>query len=167
MAPPRSTKRLSNTSVCRPASSRASSSISSEALHRPSPSFNRRSDMATVKRLFRSEALAAHQGGERMGEPLNLMPRWLGTAYWTIAWTLVAFLTYSALASVVEYAEGPALIRIDGRRDLVSVTGGSVMDVDVEPGQAVEPGQVLARLYSGAEEQELDRVVREFELRLV
>ena len=111
--------------------------------------------MTTANKLFRAEALSAHRGGARMGDPINLTPGWLGVAYWVIAWTLVAFLTYSSIASVVEYAEGPALVRIDGRRDLVSVTGGSVMDVDVEPGQAVEPGQVLARLYSGAEEQEL------------
>ncbi|HEY0705246.1 MAG TPA: HlyD family efflux transporter periplasmic adaptor subunit [Polyangia bacterium] len=123
--------------------------------------------MTTANKLYRSEALSAHQAANRIGEPINLTPGWLGTAYWVIAWALVAFVTYGSIASVVEYAEGPALIRIDGRRDLVSVTGGSVMEVDVEPGQAVEPGQVLARLYSGAEEQELDRVVREFELRLV
>jgi membrane fusion protein (multidrug efflux system) len=68
---------------------------------------------------------------------------------------------------MLEYATGPAVIRVDGRTDLSVSSPGIVASVEVQPGQRVKQGQVLVRLSDANEVAELARFNREFELQMI
>jgi membrane fusion protein (multidrug efflux system) len=80
---------------------------------------------------------------------------------------VAATLIYAALARVSDYAEGPAIVRVDGRLDLTSTVGGIVLGVDVQAGVQVSAGQPLIHLHTEAERQELEQIERELELKVV
>jgi multidrug efflux pump subunit AcrA (membrane-fusion protein) len=86
--------------------------------------------------------------------------------FWVLLGACLFALVFSALVHVSEYAEGPAVVRLEGRMDLPSPVRGTVASVEVRPGDRVEAGQVLARLGAAAELAELERYEREFELLL-
>ncbi|SEM47575.1 membrane fusion protein, multidrug efflux system [Stigmatella aurantiaca] len=116
--------------------------------------------------LFRTEALQHYaQGGER-GGLLKLSPQWTGPVFWVLLGACVFALVFSALVHVSEYAEGPAVVQLEGRMDLPSPVRGTVASVEVRSGERVAAGQVLARLGAAAELAELERYEREFELLL-
>jgi multidrug efflux pump subunit AcrA (membrane-fusion protein) len=117
--------------------------------------------------VFRQEAVQAIEVGEGHGAPLHLLPGWTKVAYWLLVAIVVGGIVYSSLAFVSDYAEGPAVVRVEGRFDLTTSTGGTAMDVAVKQGDHVREGQVLVRFYTGLEQQDLDHVNREFELMLV
>jgi membrane fusion protein (multidrug efflux system) len=118
--------------------------------------------------IFRQEAVdALETGPEQAGAPLHLLPGWTRFAYWFVVASVVGALLYACLTSVSDYAEGLAVVRVDGRLDLTTSTGGTAMDVAVQQGQRVREGQTLVRFYTGLEQQELDHANREFELMLV
>jgi biotin carboxyl carrier protein len=123
--------------------------------------------MAPGRSIFRQEALDAVRGGPEEGAVLHLLPRWSRWAYWFMVAVVVAGLGYAGAASVGDYAEGPAVVRVDGRTDLTTAAGGVVTQVQVRPGEKVKAGQVLVRFYAGSERQELERINREWELKLV
>ncbi len=118
-------------------------------------------------RIFREEALAALEMPDRHGAPLNLLPGWTKLAYWFVVAVVLGALVYSSLAFVSDYAEGAAVVRVEGRLDLTTSTGGTAMDVLAQQGERVRENQVLVRFYSGLEQQELDHTNREFALTLV
>jgi multidrug efflux pump subunit AcrA (membrane-fusion protein) len=117
--------------------------------------------------VFRQEAVAALDVPEHHGAPLHLVPGWTKVAYWFVVAIVVGAVVFASLAFVSDYAEGPAVVRVDGRLDLTTQTGGTAMDVAVQQGAHVVPGQVLVRFYSGMEQQELDHTNREFDLTLI
>ncbi len=117
--------------------------------------------------LFRAEAIAALEAPVAKGAPLALLPMWTGAAYWFVVLMVGAAVLFAALASVGEYAEGPAVVRVDGRLDLTAPTGGLVLTVEARAGLAVKRGQRLVQLHSQAEQQQLDQLQREIDLRLV
>jgi membrane fusion protein (multidrug efflux system) len=80
---------------------------------------------------------------------------------------VVAAISYGSVARVAEYAEGPAMVRVEGRLDLTASTGGIVIGVDVQPGSEVQAGQVLVRFQTESERQDLIQIERELELKLV
>jgi membrane fusion protein (multidrug efflux system) len=117
--------------------------------------------------LFSAAATAAWEAGGREGAPLALSPVWLSRSYWLLLAGTVAALLFAGIAHVGDYARGPAVVRVDGRLDLGSATGGIVLAVDVEPGTAVVAGQTLVRFHAEPERRELEQLDREFELKLV
>ncbi len=117
--------------------------------------------------LFRAEALAAHHGAGRSGAPLALSSPIIAGSYWLLVLVGLAGLSFLLLARVGDYARGPAVVRVDGRLDLSTPAGGTVLAVEVKPGQAVAAGTTLVRFHSAAEERELAQLEREFELKLV
>jgi multidrug resistance efflux pump len=123
--------------------------------------------MRAAPGLFREEALAAHQGAGEEGVPLRLTARWVGHATWFMLAAAGVAVVAAALARVGDYAEGPAVVRAEGGLDLVTPTGGIVAAVEVEPGGQVRQGETLVRFLAGSEEQELARLDRERELKLV
>lgn len=115
--------------------------------------------------LFRQEAIDAHLGVRAEGDVLKVAPRWAG---WTFGLLLTAFVfavAYSIVGTVDEYAEGVGIVRVQGRRELTARAPGTVSAVNVQPGQRVRAGQVLARFHG--DEAELDRLTREYEAQLV
>jgi membrane fusion protein (multidrug efflux system) len=120
-----------------------------------------------MSRIFRQEAIEALEKPKLEGAPLHLLPGWTKVAYWFVVAMVVGGIVYASLTSVNDYAQGPAVVRVNGRLDLTTSTGGTAMDVPVKQGDRVREGQVLVRFFTGLEQQELDHINREFELMLV
>lgn len=119
-------------------------------------------------RLFREEALEEYlQGYEGKGRPLQMVPGWTGGAYLLLLLILAAGLVFSLVGRVSEYARGPAVVYREGRTDVTATVAGNLVSVEVRPGERVEAGQLLARLYGVQEAAELERIRREFEIGLV
>ncbi|XXF78908.1 HlyD family efflux transporter periplasmic adaptor subunit [Myxococcaceae bacterium GXIMD 01537] len=117
--------------------------------------------------LFRAEALQHYAQGWERGGVLRLSPGWVDGGFWVLLGTCVFGLLFCALVHVSEYAEGVAVVRLEGRVDVPSPVSGTVVAVEARAGQHVEAGQVLARLGAAREQAELERYEREFELLLV
>jgi pyruvate/2-oxoglutarate dehydrogenase complex dihydrolipoamide acyltransferase (E2) component len=71
-----------------------------------------------------------------------------------------------SVARVDEWAQGPAIIRVDGATELTATTPGTVASVAVEPGQRVEAGALLVTLTADKERAQLERLEQEFNLQL-
>ncbi len=118
--------------------------------------------------LFRREALAHHQRGDALrADPLRWSPFWLRAAYWVLAATAVAAALYAWLGRVDEYAVGPAVVEMAGRREVLAAASGPVAAVAVARGDRVAAGQTLLRLDDRRERSELEGIERELRLQLV
>ena len=117
--------------------------------------------------LFRAEAIEHHAGAEQEGDVLRFERWWTRVIYRIlIAAAFVGFL-FISLFNVDEYATGPAVVRVDGRRMITATTPATVEGVEVRPGQFVDVGTVLVRMYNTDEANELARATREVDLQLV
>ncbi len=118
--------------------------------------------------IFRKEALASHETKYRWeGDLLRISPAWMTWAYRVLVGCVAVALLYSILATVNEYASGPAVIRITGQTQLTARLPGVVSSVEVKPGDRVEAGHVLVRFNDVAERDQLDKVTKEFNLQLI
>lgn len=118
-------------------------------------------------RIFREEALEHHvRGFDERGNLLQIAPGWTTWAYRLLLAVFVTGVVFSVVGSIPEYASGPAVVRLEGQTDVTAKIAGSVDSVEVGPGRRVAAGEILARLYGAAEEAELERARREFELGL-
>ncbi len=117
--------------------------------------------------MFRERALAVHRRGDRPGRPLHIVPGWARWATRVTVLMVVSGLAFAALAPVGEYAEGTAIVRREGRVAVTTSVPGTVVRVDVRPGERVEAGEVVVQLDDSAEQAELERVERAYRQRLV
>jgi membrane fusion protein (multidrug efflux system) len=117
--------------------------------------------------LFRCEAVQHHAAAAREGDILRLDARWPAFTYHLVWIASVAFLLLVCFTSVHDYASGPAVVRVDGRRTITATIAATVEEVLVRPGQRVEAGTVLVRMHDTEETAELRRVQKEFDLELV
>ena len=117
--------------------------------------------------LFRRQALEHHAGGQEAGDLLRFDPMWVRVAYRLVGASLVTAALFSVFFDVDEYASGPAVVRLDGRRMITATVAAPVESLAVTPGQWVEPGDVLLRLVATDEVTELARATAEFDLSLV
>ena len=116
--------------------------------------------------LFRREALEHHAGGRQSGDVLRFDSVWVRIAYRLVGVALVAALVFSVFFHVDEYASGPAVVRLDGRRMVTSTVAAPVESIEARPGQWVEAGDVLVRFVAN-DEMGLARASAEFDLSLV
>ncbi|HVG07465.1 MAG TPA: GAF domain-containing protein [Thermoanaerobaculia bacterium] len=118
--------------------------------------------------VFREEAVEYHVTmGSREGDWLRLSPRWTNSTFWLLVALVVAFLTYSLVGTIDEYATGPAVVRLSGRTEVTANQEGIVTAVEVRPGDRVAAGQPLVRFQSARETAELQRIEREWDLQLI
>jgi membrane fusion protein (multidrug efflux system) len=117
--------------------------------------------------LFRTEAIAHHAGSEEAGDVLRFEKKWTRVAYVLLVGAAVAGFLFICLFNVDEYAAGPAVVRVDGRRMITATTQAAVESVEVQPGQWVEVGAVLVNMHNVDEANELARASSEFDLQLV
>lgn len=122
--------------------------------------------MPPPRRVTFLEALRSTEGGRSEGDMLQVSPTWTRWAYWIVVATFLAALAYCAFGTIYEYASGPAVVWVTGRTDVTATASGTVDSVEVQPGQRVEAGALIARFYSAREAAELDRIRREFDLQL-
>jgi membrane fusion protein (multidrug efflux system) len=115
--------------------------------------------------LFRREAVVGHD--ERgWGEVVRVAPPWIGWAYWGLVVVLVGAAVLVTCGRIATYSSGPAVVRMQDRREIASPTAGNVASVRVGPGAAVAAGEVLARLDDRAELADVARLERELATRL-
>jgi len=74
---------------------------------------------------------------------------------------------FSLFFSVDEYASGPAVVRVEGRRMVTATAQGPIESLEVRPGQWVDEGAVLVRMSATDEATELGRATRDLELQMV
>lgn len=118
--------------------------------------------------VFREEAVEHHVAmGSREGDWLRLSPRWTDATFWLLIALVAAFLAYSLVGTIDEYATGPAVVRLSGRTEVTASQEGIVTAVEVRPGDRVAAGQPLVRFQSAREAAELQRIEREWDLQLI
>jgi len=127
-----------------------------DPLGSPEPGLFRRKVIEQMLRPAQAEA-----------DPLRISPAWTRVSYWVLVAALAAFLIYSLLGRVDEYAAGTAVVEMGGRTDLTALESGTVGAVETAPEQRVRAGQVLVRFDDARERAELERAEREFALQLV
>jgi multidrug efflux pump subunit AcrA (membrane-fusion protein) len=117
--------------------------------------------------LFRQEAIMHFvQRGQR-GDVIRIDPGWVRAAYGLVVAAIVAAVVFAAIARVHHYAEGSAIVRFTGRRELVAHEPGTIDALDVAPGERVARGQIVARLHAAAEVGALATLDTAFERALV
>lgn len=117
--------------------------------------------------LFRAEALDHHAHGEEEGDVLRFDKKWTHFAYRLVAGAAIVGFLFVSLFNIDEYAAGPAVVRVDGRRMITATVPATVEGFDLTPGQFVEVGAVLVRTYNVDEANELARATAEFDRQLV
>lgn len=125
------------------------------------------SNVETPTPIFRAEAIAYRARPQSESHVLEVSPRWTRWTYWLLATLVGVAIAYSIAGHVHEYASGPAVIRVEGRSEVTARSAGTVASIAIGPGQRVEQGALLVRLYDAEERAELERTRREFELQLV
>lgn len=116
--------------------------------------------------LFRKEALR-HSSGRSEGDILRLSSRFTQYSYWILVLAFVASLVYGFVGRIHEYATGPAIVWMTGRKQVTATNAGTVDEIYVRAGQYVEAGQIIAQFQAMVEKAEVDRIQREFDLQLV
>jgi membrane fusion protein (multidrug efflux system) len=117
--------------------------------------------------LFRREVIEQTLRPKVQADPLRMSPAWARWSYWVLVATLAAFLLYAWVGTIDEYATGIAIVETGGRADLTTRNPGTVVGVEVSPGEPVAAGQVLVRFDDARERADFDRTEREFTLQLI
>jgi membrane fusion protein (multidrug efflux system) len=117
--------------------------------------------------MFRQEAIQHMVRGGLQGDVVRVHPGWLSGAYWVVVAAVLGAAAFALLAQVHQYAEGPSVVRVTGRDDLLTPDGGSVTAIEVKTGEEVKAGQVLIRLHDTEQAGRMKGLEYEFERRLV
>lgn len=123
---------------------------------------------STRQELFRREAVEynIHKDSEH-GPLLRVFPSWTRWTYRFIALSVLVTLAYVSIATIHEYAMGPAIIWFKGRQEVTTRKPGTVKAINVYPGQKVRAGDVLVRLHDAQESANFTSLQQEFETQLV
>ncbi len=116
--------------------------------------------------LFRPEAIAAQSVTRDDGEVIRVAPTWSRTLYWALLGLLVLGVLGLAVGEISQYSTGPAVVRQRGRAEVTALGSGAIATIDVEPGQRVRRGQVLARLRDVAERTEYESARADYDAQL-
>ncbi|HUS32512.1 MAG TPA: HlyD family efflux transporter periplasmic adaptor subunit [Kofleriaceae bacterium] len=117
--------------------------------------------------IFRQEAIEHLIRRGHKGDVVRVSPRWINAAFWVVLASVAAAIGFAAVARIHQYTEGPAVIRVTGRTDLIAYDGGSVTSVEVAAGQAVKENQVLVRLHDTEQANRMRGLEADFERKLV
>lgn len=116
--------------------------------------------------IYRPEAVDHYLDKGEEGEIIRIAPHWTATMYWALLAMLVLGVIGVAVGTISEYSAGPAVIRQDGRAEVAAVGAGAVATVDVQPGQRVTTGQILARLRDVTQRAEYEAIRNDFRTQL-
>jgi multidrug resistance efflux pump len=116
--------------------------------------------------IFRREAWEHYTTVGEEGALLRLAPVWLRATFWVVAASFATVILVFLVATVDDYADAPAFVRLEDREPVVARAQGVVQRVAVSPGEHVAGGQLLLSLHAMEEAAERDRVEREWEAQL-
>ncbi len=114
-----------------------------------------------VAGLFRREAVDFQRQGGARGDVLHLTPRSLVATQWLLGIALGSGIYFAFTGQIDEHASGPAVVFVDGMREVTASRPAVIASVEVAPGEHVEAGQPLVRMVSSTESSELESVERE------
>ncbi len=115
--------------------------------------------------VYRAEAIEA-MDRPIQGRAVSITPPWLGVTFWLIAGVVATGIAFLCVASKHHYSSGPAIVR-DGRKcAVVSRQTGTVHSINVDIGQRVHAGELLAVLDHAALRDELLRLENELDARV-
>ncbi|MFN0246888.1 MAG: biotin/lipoyl-binding protein, partial [Kofleriaceae bacterium] len=117
--------------------------------------------------IFRQEAIAHMVKRGHEGDVVRVNPAWVSGAYWIVLLVLVAASVFGYFVHIHQYSQGPSVVRVTGRSEIISFDGGTVTGVEVVNGQVVKAGQVIARLHDTEQAVRLRTLEAEFERKLV
>src|SRR5947208_725290 len=117
----------------------------------------------SVRQLFRREAVEHQANRSARADVLRISSHSTEWAMRLLTAALAAAVFFVAVGRVNEYASGQALVRIDGRTTLSTSHSALVSAIEAAPGQHVEEGAVLVRLYASEEAADLESATREFD----
>jgi multidrug efflux pump subunit AcrA (membrane-fusion protein) len=123
--------------------------------------------MADHDRIFRKEALDHQAGAQEKGTVLRLSPSWTRWGFWLLLAVVGFYVAFGIFGWISQYSTGPAVVRMEDRLEVTVLSAGRVTSVEVQPGQRVKEGQILARFFAGSEQASLERYKHEFELLLM
>ena len=116
--------------------------------------------------IYRPEAVDHYLDKGEEGEVIRIAPHWTATMYWALLAMLIFGVVGVAVGTISEYSAGPSVIRQDGRAEVAAVGAGAVASVDVQPGQRVTTGQILARLRDVTQRAEYEAIRNDFRTQL-
>jgi biotin carboxyl carrier protein len=118
--------------------------------------------------VFRQEALDHyHRPRSAGGEVLMMLPGWARWTYRLILALVLGAVVFVVFGSVSKQAEGPAVIRAEGRIAVTATGQGIVASVPVVSGARVKAGDVVVRFRSSDESAQVASIEQEFESALV
>jgi len=117
--------------------------------------------------IFRHEAIQNLIKRGSSGDVVRVHPRWINAAFWVVVLAVGSSVGFAAVARVHQYAQGPSVVRVTGRTDVIAYDGGSVTGIEVSTGQAVVEGQILIRLHDNEQANQMRGLDSEFERKLV
>jgi len=117
--------------------------------------------------MFRQEAIMSLVRRGARGDVVRVHPGWVRAAYWLVLASLAGGIAFAAIARINQYAEGPAIVKFTGRQEVPAPEQGTIMSLDVQPGQQVKAGQPLAQLSNADEALTVRRLETEFDDKLV
>ncbi len=116
--------------------------------------------------LFRAEAVQAHTQSRHRSDVVRVSPGWVRWTYWLMIALLIVSGAYLLIGEVDQHSSGHAIVRLHDRSDVVAPLHGALVGVAVQPGQAVEAGQLLARFEDRDAQADLQRTQLAFEVQL-
>ncbi len=118
--------------------------------------------------IYREEALNHHAKSILSeGSVLPFSPFWEKWAFGSVALLILAGVVFAIFGRIGEYAAGPAIVQADQATSVSTVRVGTIASVEVKPGQQVTQGQVLFRIASQEQNDQLQNIEEGWRAHLV
>jgi membrane fusion protein (multidrug efflux system) len=117
--------------------------------------------------LFRAEALEHHAGRREDGDVLRFGKTWAHAIYQLVLAAAVGCFVFVSFFAIDEYANGPAVVRVDGRTVISATAPGTIEAIHARPGELVHTGSVLVAMHDRDEANELARASSELDFQVV
>lgn len=111
-------------------------------------------------RIHRREAVEHYVAGrDDSGAPLALDPRWMRWCVVLLLLVTLGALAAAAFATVTEYAQGVALVWVEGRYEVPATEPATIVSIEVRPGREVAAGDPLVRLRPVGQGATIERIL--------
>ena len=115
---------------------------------------------------YRAEALAERMSQRSQGELAHLDSPWIAWSFRGLVGISLLIALYAGVVQVGDHAVGPAVVRLGGRAEVAAIQAGTVAEILVSPGEAVDAGQPLIALHDTDVAAQLASLELQFEQHL-